>query len=132
MLGTMPERKKATWHDKVPTLVHAYDCTKSCATWFSLYYLMYGHKSCLSTDLYLGMQTSDKITNTSTKIVQNLMERLSVAYKTAQQVVDKENQCNKCNYDHKVKYTCLQKGDLILLNWTAYKGKHNIQDPGRI
>ena len=44
MLGTLLEKPKSTWWEQVPTLVHAYNCTKSNATGFSLYYLMFGQK----------------------------------------------------------------------------------------
>ena len=42
MLGTIPEKPKSTWREQVPTLVHAYNCTRNNATGFSLYYLMFG------------------------------------------------------------------------------------------
>ena len=44
MLGTLPPNKKSSWRDMVPMLVHAHNCTKSRATGFSPYYLMYGQK----------------------------------------------------------------------------------------
>ena len=42
MLGTLPEKPKSTWREKIPTLGHAYNCTKNNATGFSPYYLMFG------------------------------------------------------------------------------------------
>ena len=45
MLGTLPKKPKSTWIEQVPMLVHAYNCTRSNATDFSLYYLMFGRKS---------------------------------------------------------------------------------------
>ena len=42
MLGTLPEKSKITWREQVPTLVHAYNCTRNNATGFSPYYLMFG------------------------------------------------------------------------------------------
>ena len=53
MLGTLPEKPKSTWREKVPTLVHAYNCTRNNATGFSPYYLMFGCKLCLPIDLIL-------------------------------------------------------------------------------
>ena len=32
MLGTLPEKPKSTWREQVPTLVHAYNCTKNNVT----------------------------------------------------------------------------------------------------
>ena len=42
MLGTLPDKPKSIWREQVPTLVHAYNCTKNNATGFSLHYLMFG------------------------------------------------------------------------------------------
>ena len=42
MLGTLSPEGKATWTDKVGTLVHAYNSTKSAITGFSPHYLMFG------------------------------------------------------------------------------------------
>ena len=44
MLGTLPKKPKSTWREQVPTLVHAYNCTRNSATGFSPYYLMFGCK----------------------------------------------------------------------------------------
>ena len=59
MLGTLPTKPKSTWREQVPTLVHAYNCTKNSATRFSPYYLMFGHKSCLHIDLIFGTNLTD-------------------------------------------------------------------------
>ena len=42
MLGTLPPNLISSGRDMVLTLVHVYNCTKSTATGFSAYYLMYG------------------------------------------------------------------------------------------
>ena len=76
MLGILPEKKKAAWHDMVLALMHAYNYNKGNATVFSPYYLRYGHKPYLSIDLYFGMRTFDTNTNTSTKFVQKIKKTL--------------------------------------------------------
>ena len=35
MLGTLPAKPKSTWKEQVPTLVHAYNCTRNNVTGFS-------------------------------------------------------------------------------------------------
>ena len=42
MIGTLPKDYKCSWVQHVPTLVHAYNCTRSNATGYSPYYLLYG------------------------------------------------------------------------------------------
>ena len=41
MLGMLPEKPKSTWREQVPTVIHAYNCTRNNATGFSPYYLMF-------------------------------------------------------------------------------------------
>ena len=87
----MPPNEKSSWRDMVPMFVHAYNCMRNTATGFSPYYIMYGQKPCLPFDLYFGTQKSDMNAATSTKFVQQLLERLKWAYKTAKHVIKKEN-----------------------------------------
>ena len=65
---------------------------------------MYGQKPRLTVDLHFGTQKADMNATTSTKFVQQLCERLKWPYKTAQQIIEKENQRHKQNYDHKIRY----------------------------
>ena len=76
----------------MPMVVHAYNCSRSRATWLSPYYLMYGQKPQLPINLYLGTQKAGINATTSTKFVQQLCERVKWAYKTAPHVIEKENQ----------------------------------------
>ena len=41
MLGTLPHDAKQNWQERVPTLVHAYNCTTSSVTGYSPYFLIY-------------------------------------------------------------------------------------------
>ena len=51
MLSTLLEKPKSTWREQVPTLVHAYNCTRNDVTGFSAYYLMFGTKPPLPIDI---------------------------------------------------------------------------------
>ena len=128
MLGTLPPNKKYRWRDMIPMLVHVYNCTRSPAMGFSLYYLLYGWKPWLPVNLYFGTQRADMNATISTKFVQQLLERLKSGYKIAQHVIEKENKRHKWNYDHKVRCTQLGEGNLVLLERMAFKGKHKIKD----
>ena len=89
----------------VPTLVHVYNCTRSTATGFNPYCLMYGQKPKLTGDLYFGTQKVDMNATTGTKFVQQLHDRLKWAYKTVYQIIKKEIQRHKLNYDYKIRCT---------------------------
>ena len=71
MLGTLAEKPKRAWREQVPTLVHAYNCTRNNATGFSLCYLMFGQKPHLPVNILLGMNTAD-LRGNSTTYIENL------------------------------------------------------------
>ena len=56
MQGTLPEEFKVKWTN---TLTYAYNCTRSNATGFSPYYLLYGWHPLLSIDIEFGVMTPD-------------------------------------------------------------------------
>ena len=92
MLGTLLERDQTVWHDHAVTLVHAYYCTRSNATSFSPYYLMFGRKLKLLIDHHFGTCSADLGSNNSTKFMEKLQKRLKWAYKLAQETTDIEQQ----------------------------------------
>ena len=91
MLGTLPEKPKSTWREQVSTLVHAYNCTRNNATGFSPYYLIFGWKPHLPIDLIFGTNTANLKGNSIT-YVENLKKRMEWAYKTANDVIKKEQE----------------------------------------
>ena len=94
MLGTLPKKLKRTWREQVPTLVHAYNCTKNSVTGFSPYCLMFGCKPHLPIDLIFGNNLVDLKGNHITYI-ENLKKRMAWAHEIANDVVQKEQEWNK-------------------------------------
>ena len=127
MLGTLSEHSKAHWSNLVPTLVHAYNCTRNNSTGFSPYFLMYGRKPKLPLDLYFGLQT-DRCASPSTKFVQQLKSRLQWAYGTAQRMSAQESKRHKRRYDRRAKCSKIEQGDIVLVRRKAFTGKHKIAD----
>ena len=127
ILGTLPKNPKSTGREQVPTLVHAYNCTRNSVTGFSLYFLMFGCKPHLPIDLKLGTNLADLKGNHITYI-ENLKKRMAWVYETGNDIIQKEKERNKCHYDPKIQCAKLMVGDTVLLQCTAYKGKHKIQD----
>ena len=101
MLGTLPEKPKRTSREQVPTLVHAYNCTRNSATGFSPHYLMFGHNSHLPIDVIFGTSLTDLKGNHITYI-ENLKKRMAWAYETANDIIQKEQERNKQHYDCKI------------------------------
>ena len=101
MLGTLPKKPKSIWKEQVPTLVHAYNCTRNNATGFSPYYLMFGCKPHLPIDLIFGTNLTDLKGNPITYI-ENLKKKLAWAYKTVNDIIQKEQEKKKQHNDCKI------------------------------
>ena len=108
--------------------MQADNCTRNDVTDFSLHYLMFGRKPCLSIDITFGTNTAELKVNTSTEYVKNCKQRLGWVYKTVNKVVKREQEWNKQHYNQKVRGTLLKVGDKVLLKCTAFKGKYRVQD----
>ena len=91
MLSTLPKKPKSTWREQVPTLVHAYNCTKNSATGFHPYYLLFGCKPHLPIDLIFGTNLADLKGNHIT-YTENLKNRMAWAYEIANDIVQKEQE----------------------------------------
>ena len=56
MLGTQDPDQKSDWKKYIPSLVHAYNCTRHDSTGFSPYELMFNRQPRLPFDLLLGSE----------------------------------------------------------------------------
>ena len=74
------------------------------------------------------MNTTALKGNTSAKYAENLKQRIDWAYKTANEVIKKEQELNKYHYDGRFRSAQLKVGDKVLLKCTALNGKHRIQE----
>ena len=115
MLGTLPAELKQKWPEHVSTLTHAYNCTKSTATGFMPYYLMFGRQPKLPIDVEFGVQTSDITGKSHVSYAQRLQSRLTWALKKAQEVNEKEILRHKKHHDRNVRCAKLAVGDQVLV-----------------
>ena len=72
MIGTLPMEAKINWQEHLPTLVHAYNCSKSNATGFSPFSLMFGRHPMLPINEQLGVRTPDIVACTSHGYIKKL------------------------------------------------------------
>ena len=82
-LGTLPDKPKSTWRKQVPTLVHAYNCTRNNVPLVLVHATscLDGNHVCQLTLLF-GTKTADLKGNSITYI-ENLKKRIEWAYQTA-------------------------------------------------
>ena len=119
--------KESIQCDHILTVVHAYNCTHSNATEFSLYYLMFSREPRIPIDLYYRTNTADLCASTSTKLAQQLERRLNCAYQKEWKVNECEQLRYKCPYGRGIRCAKLHKGNRVFLKCPAYSGKHKIE-----
>lgn len=122
MLGTLEEEQKSDWKTYLPSLVQAYNSTKSDATGFTPHYLMFGWHPKLSVDIYLGLDQNIQESKTTTSYIKQLKERMGKAYEIASAEAAKVGMKNKEIYDRKVKETKLEIGDRVLVRNVLNQG----------
>lgn len=127
MLGTLDREKKRHWSQHVGYLVHAYNSTKSDATGYSPYHLMFGREARLPADLCFGTSPDGIEESSHSRYVARLKEDLKEAYKLASAAADKRHQRNKKAYNQRVGFQSLEIGDRVLLKNWGLKGKHKLE-----
>lgn len=127
MLGTLSPEKRRRWSEQVPHVVHAYNSTRSDATGYSPYYLMFGREARLPVDVCFGTCPEFSDERRHSKYVSNLKEDLRKAYKRAAAVADNTHQRNKRAYDNRVGFQTLEPGDRVLVKNLGLQGKRKLQ-----
>ena len=128
MTGTLQDEDKTHWKDFVPTLVHAYNCTRSNATEFSPYFLMFRWKPRLGLNLQFGLQTEEQLHQVHHDYVSQLEDKLYWTYNLSQEMQEHEVKHHKQWNDCKMRCTQLELGDHILLWQKGFQTKHKIVD----
>ena len=128
MIRTLESNDKQHWKDYLPTLVHAYNCTKNNAVDFSPYYLMYGHKPRLPIDNKFSLLSSQTGEHSHNKFVAKLSTQLWQCYELTDRHQCKESTCHKQQYDWKMRASRLTPRDLWLIWQKAFTGKHKVGD----
>ena len=115
MLGTLLADFKSKWPQHISTLTYAYNCTRSNATGFSPYYILYGRQPLLPIDIEYGVFTPELSEAITYKYVQELKSRLENTFNKANQFCAKEAIRSKQRFDKTAKSSKLEPGDLVLV-----------------
>ena len=128
MLGTLPDDFKSKWIQHISTLTYADNCTRSNATGYSPYYLLYGRQPLLPIDIEFGGFTPELSKAVTYKYVQDLKNRLENAFKRANEFCAKEAVRSKQRFDKTARSSKLLPGDLVLVKRKGFASKHKIAD----
>ena len=128
MIGTLEPGDKTKWQQWVPTLTHAYNCTRCESTGFSPYYLMYRRLPRLPIDIEYGVTQPELIDKSRQSYARKLRARLSWAFKMAKDTNEKESQRQKRYYDRSMRCQKLVIGDVVLVKEKGSSGNYKIND----
>lgn len=128
MLGTLEGDQKHNWPKYVPTLVHAYNCTKHASTDYSPFFLMFGRPPRLPIDIDLGLTSGNEEAKPYSVFASDLRKRLNRAYDVASRAMKKKANANKKHYDGRARDAVLLPGDRVLVKKVSIRGKHKLAD----
>nr|KAG5701585.1 hypothetical protein BaRGS_024835 [Batillaria attramentaria] len=123
MLKTLPQDQKGKWHLHLQKMVHAYNCTKSEATGYSPFFLLYGRTPRLPVDILFRIQRPELTQRKDiAKYVQEYRDSMQEAYSKAAQAAEKEASSRQVRHSNKIQATVLRPGDRVLVRNLSERG----------
>nr|KAG5711896.1 hypothetical protein BaRGS_026337 [Batillaria attramentaria] len=122
MLKTLPQDQKGKWHQHLQKMVHAYNCTKSEATGYSPFFLLYGRTPRLPVDILFRIQRPELTQRKDiAKYVQEYRDSMQEAYSKAAQAAEKASS-RQARHSNKIQATVLRPGDRVLVRNLSERG----------
>lgn len=121
MLRTLTDTEKADWKSSLAKMIHAYNCTRSEATGFSPYYLLYGRSPRLPIDLLFNIPPTEG-QGSYAEYVENWQTRMKQAYEIASKTSAKGAARGKTGYDKRVHGADLHPGGRVLVRNLSERG----------
>lgn len=121
MLRCLPETAKQDWKASLAKVVHAYNCTRSEATGYAPYHLLFGRNPRLPIDLMFGLAVKDQ-SSSHKDYAEKWKQRMNDAYKLATETANKEGKRGKALYDKKTYGPELYPGCRVLVRNLKEKG----------
>jgi hypothetical protein len=128
MIGKLEIEEKPDWPTLLPSLTHAYNCTRSAITGYSPHYLMFGRRPRMPVDLIFPTlpQTSDF--REVDAYVAEIHTNLQASLRSVEELNQKEADRQKRSYDRRAHAVSLEAGDQVLVKVGSIKGKHKVHD----
>ena len=127
MLGTMPIEQKKDWQDWVSTMTHAYNSTVCQSMGYSPYFLMFGWEPRLPIDDEFNFPNR-KESATVHIYVEQLLNKLDVAFHKARENVARDASARKKYCDRNVRCHALQPGDIVLVRKNLFDSNYKVAD----
>ena len=127
MIATLKGDSRKRWNKHILHLVNIYNNTEHAATGFSPFELIFGRKSRLPVDEWLGTAPVDASFDSVTDYVKSLKQRMSIAHQAARENIETAHLKNKSRYDMLVKSVVLSPGDRVLCRNVGVKGMHKLE-----
>lgn len=121
MLRTLSPDSKKDWKCSLAQVVCAYNCTKSEASGFSPFFLLFGRSPRLPIDRMFDTPVTEKYKNHS-DYVKTWTERMTEVYKVASKVATQAAQSLKEHYDKKTHGVELSPGSRVLVRNLTERG----------
>ncbi|XP_033762869.1 uncharacterized protein LOC117344286 [Pecten maximus] len=123
MLRTLTKEGKADWKQHLNGVVHAYNCTRSDATNFSPFYLLFGRHPRLPVDLLFQHahpegESKESYSGYASKWKDRMKEAYSIATKNAHRSAAR----GKMNHDSRITSASLEPGDRVLVKNLGERG----------
>ena len=128
MLRKLNLDEKNRWQRHLPTITHAYNCTRSAITGYSPYFLMFGTRPRTSVDLFFPTVREGPSDKNYNRYVHRLRLNLQEAFSEAEAAIAKEAGRQKRYYDSKIRGVVLEQGDIVQLAITGAHERRKIRD----
>lgn len=121
MLRNLTEDAKADWKSSLAKVVHAYNCTRSEATGYAPYYLLFGRNPRLPVDIMFGLKPSHQSASHS-EYASKWRKRMEEAYRLASETAQGERDRAQEHYNQKSYGAELYPGCRVLIRNFSERG----------
>lgn len=128
MLRTLPLKEKHKWPEQIQTLTFAYNATVHETTGYAPFQLMFGRIPRLPVDVMFRQVLHDSVVVDHGTYLKSLMSYLHEAAEIARRHSEKEQRKQANGYNKKVRGTCLDIGDRVLVANKGERGKRKLAD----
>lgn len=123
MLKTLTQEQKGKWHLHLQRMIHAYNCTRSDATGYSPFFLLYGRSPRLPVDILFNLKRPMLTQRKEiAKYVQEFRDSMQEAYTRAARASEKEASSRQRRHSNKIQAAVLWPGDRVLVKNLSERG----------